>query len=197
MSLNVISMAIMLFFIADPIGSVPFVVALLKDFSFHRQRVILFREALISLGLAFLFLFLGEKFLDTILIEPYAVEISGGILTLLISLSMIFPKQSDEEKTPSLAEEPLVFPIASPMLSGGGVMALILVLSKQAPLIDVCFAIILAWIPIIAIVVASAYFLEFLGKRGLVVTAQLMGMLLLMFSVDLILGGLRQYFSLL
>ena len=76
-------------------------------------------------------------------------------------------------------------------------MALILVLSKQAPLIDVCFAIILAWIPIIAIVVASAYFLEFLGKRGLVVTAQLMGMLLLMFSVDLILGGLRQYFSLL
>lgn len=195
MPLTVVSMAILLFFIADPIGSIPTMVALLKDFSFQRQRLILLREALISLGLAFLFLFLGERFLHTILIRPYAVTMSGGILTFLLALRMIFPSSPGGDGPRPLASEPFVFPIATPMLSGGGTFALILVLSKQAPLPFVCLAIILAWIPLIAIVVASAYFLKLLGKRGLLITAQLMGMLLLMFSVGLILNSLQSFLA--
>ena len=186
-------MAILLFFMADPIGCVPSMVALLKDFEFRRRQWILFREALFSLVLAFVFLFLGEAFLNTILIEPFAVEMSGGILTFLVALNMIFPKQTDEESPQTLLQEPFVFPIATPMISGGGIFALVLILSKQAPLTDVCLAIFLAWIPLVAIVVASSYFLKILGRRGLIVTEQLMGMLLLMFSVELILKGLHQF----
>ena len=191
MPLNVGSMAVLLFFMADPIGSIPGMVALLKDFPFHRQRIILLREAFISLGIAFLFLFVGNRFLETVLIRPYAVEMSGGILTFLVAFRMMFPREASKNST--LAEEPFVFPIATPMLSGGGTFALILVLSKQAPLASVCLAIVLAWIPLIAIVIASTYFLKLLGKRGLIVVAQLMGMLLLIFSVDLILNSLRTF----
>jgi multiple antibiotic resistance protein len=193
MPLNAVSMAIMLFFMADPIGCVPTIVALVKDFEFRRQRWILFRESLISLGIVFLFLFLGNAFLHTILIKPFAVEISGGILTLLVALRMIFPEQTDESTPQAIAQEPFVFPIATPMISGGGIFALVLILSKQAPLAEVCFAIVLAWIPLIAIVVASSYFLKLLGRRGLIVTEQLMGMLLLMFSVGLVLSGLHEF----
>jgi multiple antibiotic resistance protein len=195
MSLNVVSMAILLFFMADPIGCVPTMVALLKDFEFRRRQWILFREALFSLALAFVFLFLGEAFLNTILIQSFAVVMSGGILTFLVALNMIFPKQTDEGAPQPLLQEPFVFPIATPMISGGGIFALVLILSKQAPLVDVCLAIILAWIPLIAIVVASSYFLKILGRRGLIVTEQLMGMLLLMFSVDLVLKGLQEFHS--
>jgi len=186
-------MAVLLFFMADPIGCVPSIVALVKDFEFRRQQWILLRESLISLGLAFLFLFVGRAFLNTILIQQFAVTLSGGILTFLVALNMIFPNQPDELLPQAIVEEPFVFPIATPMISGGGIFALVLILAKQAPLSHVCLAITLAWIPLIAVVVASSYFLKILGRRGLIVTEQLMGMLLLMFSVDLILQGLQQF----
>ena len=193
MPINVFSMAIVIFFMADPIGCVPAIVALVKDFEFKRQQWILFREAILSLGLAFLYLFVGDAFLHSIRIEPFAVELSGGILTLLVAINMVFPQHMEGPEERVLAQEPFVFPIATPMISGGGIFALVLILSKQAPLVDVCLAILLAWIPLIAIVVAASYFLRVLGRRGLIVTEQLMGMLLLMFSVNLILSGLHQF----
>ena len=193
MPLTVASMALMLFFMANPIGNVPVFVSLVKDFEFRHQRWILFRESIISLVLMYLFLFLGEPFLNTILIDQYAVELSGGILVFLIALNMIFPDHSEDSGPKATAREPFVVPIATPLIAGGGCFALTMILAKQAPAANVSLAIIIAWIPVIAIVVASAYLQRILGRRGLVATEQLMGMLLMMLAVGLLLKGLHGF----
>lgn len=193
MPLTVTAMALMLFFMANPIGNVPVFVSLVKDFDFRHQRWILFREAIFSLVLMYIFLFLGEPFLNTILIEQYAVELSGGILVFLISLNMIFPVHAEEKGQKAPAKEPFVVPIATPLISGGGCFALTMILAKQAPIANVSLAIILAWIPVIIIVVASAYLQKILGRRGLIAAEQLMGMLLMMLAVGLLLRGLHGF----
>ena len=193
MPLTVSSMALTLFFMANPIGNVPVFVSLVKDFEFRRQRWILFRESIISLALMYIFLFLGEPFLNTILIEQYAVELSGGVLVFLIALNMIFPAHTEGSEAKTSEREPFVVPIATPLISGGGCFALTMILAKQAPLANVSLAIILAWIPVIIIVVASSYLQRILGKRGLVAAEQLMGMLLMMMAVGLLLKGLHGF----
>jgi multiple antibiotic resistance protein len=193
MPLTVSSMALMLFLIANPIGNVPVFVYLTKDFEFRHQRWILFREAFFSMILAYFFLFLGEPFLNTILIELYSVYLAGGILVFLISLNMIFPVHSDEKGSKAIAREPFIVPIAAPLISGGGVFATVMILAKQAPLANVSLAILIAWIPVIFIVIASVYLQKILGKRGLIATEQLMGMLLLMLSIGLITKGLHAF----
>ena len=193
MPLTISSMALTLFFMANPIANVPVFVSLVKDFDFRRQRWILFRESIISLVLMYAFLFLGEPFLNTILIEQYAVELSGGVLVLLIALNMIFPAHSEESGTKASEREPFVVPIATPLLAGGGCFALTMILAKQAPLANVSLAIILAWIPVIIVVVASSYLQRILGRRGLIATEQLMGMLLMMMAVGLLLKGFQGF----
>jgi multiple antibiotic resistance protein len=186
-------MALMLFLIANPIGNIPVFVSLTKEFDFRRQRWILFREAVFSLVIAYFFLFLGEPFLNTILIEQYSIYLSGGILVFLISLNMIFPSHTEEKGAKGHVNEPFVVPIATPLLSGGGVFSTMMILAKQAPLANVSLAILIAWIPVIIIVVASVYLQKILGKRGLIATEQLMGMMLLMLAVSLLTKGLHSF----
>ena len=186
-------MALMLFLIANPIGNIPVFVSLTKDYDFRHQRWILFRESLFSLLLAFVFLFVGEPFLKTVLVEQYSVYLSGGILVTLISIDMMFPAHSDDKGAKSLSHEPFVVPIATPLISGGGVFSTILILAKQAPLSHISLAILIAWIPVFFIVIAAVYLHKLLGKRGLIATEQLMGMLLLMLAVGLLTKGFHAF----
>ena len=193
MPLTISSMALMLFLIANPIGNIPVFVSLIKEYDFRHQRWILFREAIFSLLLAFFFLFVGEPFLKTVLVELYSVYLSGGILVFLISLTMLFPIHTDEKGPKALTREPFVVPIATPLISGGGVFSTILILSKQAPLANVSLAILIAWAPVFLIVIGSVYLQKILGKRGLIAIEQLMGMVLLMLSITLITKGLHAF----
>lgn len=193
MPLSISSMALMLFIMANPVGNVPVFVSLVKDFDFRHQRWILFRESIFSFILVYIFLFLGEPFLNTILIEQHSVELAGGILVLLIALTMIFPPQSEEKGPQGMQKEPFVVPIATPLISGGGVFALTMILAKQAPLANVSLAILVAWVPLCIVVVASAYLQKILGKRGLIAVEQLMGMILMIIGVGLLIKGLHGF----
>jgi multiple antibiotic resistance protein len=184
----------MLFLIANPIGGIPAFVALVKDFDFHRQRQILLREAIFSGLIAYFLLFLGEPMLQLIHVQEYAVRISGGVLVFLVSLTMIFPtEQAPQQEGKHQARDPFIVPIAAPLITGGGVFATLILLSKQEGLSRVAIAIFIAWIVIIPIVVASSYLRKILGKQGLLATEQLMGMLLAMLALEILTTGLHMY----
>jgi multiple antibiotic resistance protein len=186
--MSLLSLTLALFFIANPIGTIPVFVSLTKDFDFERQRKILFREGIFSMILAYLFLFVGGPFLDIIQIQQYSVNISGGILVFLISLNMIFPRHETEQDKAKI-QEPFLVPIATPLISGGGVFATIAIFAKQESYATLSLAIFLAWSVVIAIVVSASYLQKILGKRGLIAMEQLMGMLLLMLGIHKIAQG--------
>lgn len=193
--MHLFTIALTLFLVANPIGNIPTIVSLIKDFEFNRQKAILLRESFFSMLVAYFFLFLGDPFLKSICVEQYSVSISGGILLFLVALNMIFPPNasaSSEKK----AQEPFIVPIATPLISGGGVFTTVVIYAQQ----DISFftlslGILLAWSAVIAIVVSAAYLQKILGKRGLLAMEQLMGMLLTMLSVEIIVKGFHQFIS--
>lgn len=187
--MTIFSLALTFFLIANPIGCAPLFLALVKDYDFERQKKILLREGLFSLFLVFFFLFIGEVFLSTLQIEQYSVQIGGGVLLFLVSMSMIFPHPHSVSGT-SLNQEPFIVPIATPLISGGGIFTTVIVyLKRTQSYLLMSEAILVAWAAIIGVMYFSSYFQKLLGKSGLAAMEQLMGMLLMMLSVELMAGG--------
>jgi multiple antibiotic resistance protein len=190
--MSIWSIALTLFLVANPIGNTPIFVSLVKDFDFQKQKKILLREAFFSFCIAIAFLCIGEPFLETLHIETYSMSLCGGILLFLVSLEMIFPLPSHEEHhTP---KEPFIVPIATPLITGGGVLSTIIIYSQnEQNFLKIFGACCIAWIFVTIIVVSAVYIQKILGRKGLLAMEQLMGMLLAMMSTELIVRGLTLF----
>lgn len=191
--MSLFQIAFTFFLVTNPIGNSPAIVALVKDFEFERQKKILFREGLIALLIALFFQYFGEVFLGVLNVKDFAVSMTGGTLLFLVALGMIFSSGTTDAQRKQ-KQEPFIVPIATPILSGPGLMAIIMLYSRQeANNIKITLAILLAWVFVLAVVAGAPYLQKFLGKRGLVALEQLMGMLLAMMSAGMFLNGIRLF----
>lgn len=180
--------ALTFFLVANPIGNSPAILAVVKDFPFERQRAILFREALIALALAIFFQFFGEAFLSGLNIDRYTVSLCGGVMLFIVSLSMIFPTPADTEH--HSLQEPMIVPIATPLITGPGLLSIIMVKSKEAEnFMLISSAILIAWIGVTFVLTTAPYLQKFLGRRGMIALEQFMGMILSMISMEMIVNG--------
>src|SRR3990167_4646602 len=107
--MTIFGAAFSLFIVYNVLGNIPFYIAILKPFSPRRQKIILLREMTIALFILFAFGFFGEEILHFLGITGSIISVAGGLLLLLISLTMIFPKHT-VGGIPD--HEPLIVPIA-------------------------------------------------------------------------------------
>lgn len=195
--MSIIQLALTFFIVTNPIGNCPTIIALIKDHSLRDQQKILFRESMFAMLLAIFFLFLGKTFLDLLHIERYALTISGGIILFIVALHMIFANRS-EAKADAPKSEPFIVPIATPLLSGAGLLAMIMLYAnEEGNNVKVFFAILLAWVGITLVLVSAPYLQILIGRRGLLALEQLMGMLLAMIASEMIVKGTSLFLTVL
>src|SRR5215471_10916339 len=120
--------ALTFFLATNPIGNSPAIIALVKDFPFERQRRIMLREGLLALLVALCFQYLGIQFLSALAIQKYTVTLCGGILLFLVAINMIF-SLSRSSPSSTFQQEPFLVPIATPLLAGPGLLAIIMLKS--------------------------------------------------------------------
>ncbi len=77
------------------------------------------------------FLFLGKHLLGFPGLRPVTLSIFGGILLFLIALGMVFPSHLVLGETGD--EEPLIVPLAVPLMAGPSTIALILLTASKFP----------------------------------------------------------------
>ncbi len=190
--MSIFNIALTLFLVANPIGNSPAIIALIKDFSFERQRKIMFRESIFALLLALFFQYMGEIFLGSLHIRGYTVQLCGGILLLLVSLNMIFKTQNGSAASLKNTE-PMFVPIATPLISGPGLLTIIMLYTPQDTPLKISLAIALAWIGVTGVLVFAPYLQRILHKSGLGALEQLMGLVLSMMAVEMIVQGLTLF----
>ena len=194
--MSVVSAAILLFLILDPLGNVPLFLSLLKELPPSRRRVVLVRELLIGLGVLLVFLFGGQYLLALMHLRQESVSIAGGIILFLIGLKMIFPQK--EGIFGDVPEgEPFIVPMAIPAVAGPSGMAAVMLMANSDPgrLADWTLALFLAWFGTAVILFFSTYLYKLLGQRVLVAVERLMGMLLVALSVQMFLDGIAAYLA--
>lgn len=193
--MSIFQLALTFFIVTNPIGNTPTALALVKNYDFNTQRRILIREGFFSFLVAIFFQFFGEMFLSLLGVKDYAMTLCGGTLLFIISLHMIFPPQEIETDRKT-AQEPFIVPIATPLLSGPGVLTLIMLFSKQeANVLKISTAILIAWTGVVLVMGAAPYLQRALGRRGLLALEQLFGMLLGVIAVSMLVKGVRLFMN--
>jgi multiple antibiotic resistance protein len=195
-SFSIVSTAILLNFILDPFGNVPLILSILKDVDEKRRFRIIVRELLIGLFILLAFLFFGSDFLDLFHLETTAVSLAGAVIFFIIGMKMIFPPAQGNSLYAGTGE-PFVVPIAMPMIAGPSALATLLVLSNQNPghTLDLFWSLLLAWLMSAIILLLAPFLYRILRDRGLIALERLMGMLLLILSVQMFIDGFRALFS--
>lgn len=191
--LTVTSAAVLLFFVMDPLGNVPLFMAALRGVPPERHRAVILRELLIALLVLVAFLFAGPALLALLHVSGTALTVAGGVVLLLIALRMVFP--AGEHQREEAGPEPFIVPLAIPYVAGPSAMATVLLFTSREPERWLAWltALGLAWFASGVVLYFAAGFARVLGARGLIAIERLMGMLLVVVSVEMILSGLRAY----
>lgn len=194
--MDIISTALLLFFVIDSLGNIPIFIAILRHLEpMHRLRIIV-REMVIALLVMLSFLYFGKYLLTSLHLALETLSIAGGLLLFLIALRMIFPQPKGIIGLPK-GEEPFLFPLAVPLMAGPSTLATILMLAArhQKDLNTLVLVILLAWTGSLLVLVLTAVHTHWLSKKGLNVLERLMGVVLLIISIQMMLEGFRTYFS--
>jgi multiple antibiotic resistance protein len=193
-SMTLLSAAVLLFFVMDPLGNVPLFLSALRQVDPARYRIVIVRELLIALVILVVFLFAGRSLLDLLRVSPAALTAGGGLILLLIAVRMVFPT-SERSLREEVEGEPLVVPLAVPYTAGPSMLATeLLFMSREPDRWAVWLgAVVLAWLASALILYFAANLRRLLGERGLTAVERLMGMLLVVVAVEQLMQGSAQY----
>lgn len=123
--MTIFSAAFLLFLVMDPFGNVPLFLSVLSPIAAERRRRVIIRELLLALAALIIFLFLGRYILSAIGVSESILTTAGGVILFLIALRMIFPPVRGPYPVymDDSAEEPILVPLAIPLLAGPSALA--------------------------------------------------------------------------
>lgn len=191
--MTILSAALLLFLVMDPLGNIPMYLTALKNVEAERRLKVIVRELLIALGIMVLFLFAGQYFLSALHISEPALTITGGVILFLIALRMIFPSSAEHE--PTNQDEPFIVPLAVPYVAGPSTLATLLLIMNDEPgrWPEWLVALFAAWLLSGIILMSAGFLAKILRNRGLIAIERLMGMILVAIAIQMLMDGIAKF----
>ncbi len=189
--------------IVNPLGAIPIVMALTENASeadFRRTTKTTVISVLVILLTALL---TGEFLLAFFGISINSFRVGGGILLLLMAISMLHARQSSisfskEEADDGNRESVAVVPISMPLLAGPGAISTVILYSNksQAPLhyvfmgVDIILITLILWLAFLSIPWISRH----TSQTSINIFSRVMGLILAAIAVEFIANGLKGLF---
>lgn len=196
--MSILSAATVFLLVMDPLGNIPFFIASVRKVSRERRQRVIARELLIALVVMVVFLFAGQGLLHVLHVTKEALTAAGGVILLLIAVRMIFPTPETTLEESGYGDEPFIVPLAIPYTAGPSLLATEILVISQEPTRWVAWlvALLIAWGVSATVLFFSGYLERILGDRTLLALERLMGMILVLISVQMLFDGVRQFFHL-
>lgn len=190
-----LSALILLLLVLDPLGSLPIFIPIMGNVPKERRRRVALREVAIAFAVLLGFMFAGESFLRVMHLSERSLEVAGGVILLMVAIRMIFGAEGGVYGMPE-GKEPLIFPLAVPLLAGPSAMATVLLLASRQP------ERVLTWVMALTVAMAVSGLVllacerirRLLGDSVVAAVEKLMGLVLTAIAVEMILAGLKRYF---
>ncbi|HEY9055261.1 MAG TPA: MarC family protein [Rectinemataceae bacterium] len=199
MDKSFVSTTLLLVLVTDPLGNIPLFLAALKGVDPKRRPRIILRECGIAFVILVVFLVFGSAFLNALHLSDETLRIAGGVILFLIALNMVFPGTGGKlvEEGGGTGSEPFIVPVAVPLIAGPSAMTTVMLLGNSDPeKIPLWMGSIFIAIVITTIVFFSSGRLkDWLGEKALNAVEKLMGLVLTAVAVEMLLGGLAAYIS--
>jgi multiple antibiotic resistance protein len=195
---------IALFAIVNPIGSVPIFISATEGWSTQDRARTAKTVAITVFFVLTVAALIGDQILQFFSISIPSFQVGGGILLMLIAISMMHGKPSHARQTPEEAQEAAerevvaIVPLSIPLLAGPGAISSMIIaaqhdstlwghVSLAIPIAVICCMI---WIALrLSVPIALK-----LGKTGINVVTRLMGLILAAMAVEFIAHGIEGLF---
>lgn len=189
--MDLLSAIILLIIVTDPVGNLPVVVSCLS--ASKRPHFFILREVLLAFVILVGFLFFGPFLLRVLDLSEEALRLAGGIILFLIAIKMIFPSDTSWLGIHD-GEEPILFPLAVPLVAGPSALATVTLFAAQHPeQLGMWFVAIVVSMLLTLLVFSVAPVLHrVMGSRGLAAVERLMGMLLTVIAVQMLISGFQE-----
>jgi len=188
------------FFIVDPIATIPSFLALTADSDLKERRHMARRASWTCFLVLSGFALGGTLIFRMFGITMPAFRIAGGLIMILIGLDMVQGRRSQTKETPSETQQAMekddvgIIPLGVPMLAGPGSISTVMALMAQSA----------SWqhSVLIIVVVALTAIISYwtlagadrvgrrMGDTGIHILTRFMGLLLMAIAVQFILSGL-------
>ena len=195
------AVVVSVFAIVDPVGTLPFFVALTEGLPPEDRQVVLRRSVVVLGAVLALFALLGRFLFAVFGFTLGAFEIAGGILLFLVAFDMLQGEVTrtkfnplDREEAVQRRDEIAVVPLGIPLLAGPGAISTVMIYEGSASgnpwLLVATFVAIL--------ITAGATFVVFrlgqpilrrLGRTGVMAMTRVLGLILAALGVQFVLDG--------
>ena len=190
-----LSAAVVLALVLDPYGNVPLVNMLLADVAPARRPLVILRECAIAFAILAAFMAFGRVFLDVMHLSESSVSIAGGVILFMIAIRMVFGDFDGALGAPQRGGEPLIVPLAVPLIAGPSALATVMLMATRQPeKLGMWAAALTAAMALTTVVLlAGARLQSWAGERMVQAIERLLGLILTAVAVEMLLGGIRAF----
>ncbi len=184
--------AVTLFVIVDPPGLLPVFLGLTNSLDARHRRRAADRASLVAFGVIAVFALFGRQILDYLAVSVPALQVSGGLLLLLIALELLMGKAEDPVSHDGV--NVAIVPLGTPLMAGpGAIVATMLAVQRGPTYLAGYLTVTLALITVMALVWV---FLRYAGlirailrESGTVLASRIAGLLLSAIAVQMVADG--------
>ncbi len=190
--------------IVNPIGAIPIFIGLTSEWTKRQRNQTANTTAVATTIILLVSAFSGDYILKFFGISLSSFQVGGGILLLLIAISMLHARLSHAKHTPQEAQEAEdmesigVVPLAMPILAGPGSISTVILYAhyahkfhEKAILASIIVIIgIIVWLTLrMAVPIGTR-----LGATGINIAVRILGLILAAISVEFMAAGLKGLF---
>ncbi len=193
--------------VLNPVGAIPVFLGLTSSRSNKERKTIAGVTALSTTLILMVAAVSGEAILSFFGISISSFRVGGGILILLMAISMLHAKTSHAKHTPDEAKEAedmesvAVVPLAIPLLAGPGSISAVIVYAHEARnLFELCalgIVILISGLIVWTMLRLAVPIGARLGTTGINIAVRLLGLLLAAIAVEFMAAGLKGLFPVL
>lgn len=178
-----------LFVIMDPAGTVPVFLALTATHTAKGRRRAARQATLVALGVIVVFTVFGRYIFELLAISVPALQLSGGLLLLLVAMQLLWGKIEDPPASTRGVNVALV-PLGTPLLAGPGAIVAAMVAvedaaAEPASWVAISLAIALVHLCLWLAMRFSTVVHRVLGDGGTTLVSRLAGLLLAAIATQL------------
>jgi multiple antibiotic resistance protein len=190
--------------IVNPLGAIPIFISLSTGLSRDERKRIINIVATTVTSILLVSLLVGEVILGIFGISMHSFRVGGGILLLLMSISMLHAHvspitQTEEEAEESRDKESIaVVPLSIPLLAGPGAISTVIIDAHKASAVGhyavIAVEIVALSLILWAVLRLSPLISQRISATGINIFTRIMGLILAAIAVEFIANGMKGLF---
>lgn len=190
--LSILTLSVTLFMILDPFASLPMFISITKGLDGRTVKSYANKAILVAAILLFVFMLIGPELMSVFDVSMSSFKVAGGIIFLMMAIELVFGLKLSQISDDSGAKWAI---IASPVLTGPGVITTAIIYSQQYGMETVAVAGIIALIATWAILRMSSSLMKAVGEQALGVVTRIIGLFIAAMGVESIFSGSLSWFT--